>query len=163
MGTFGGDHYFDDTQLLSCHQADDMPFAVDDFMPAGVGGAAAGTSSSSSSVLSMRNEASFVASMCSITPKRLSMFEKNKNHTTSTTTTTTNSNESSHQVSSLLTTTSSAMPQEQQHSCRSPAVDDVTVDVDVSAAAVQTPKVDSLIDQLAEFKSFGASLMTSTT
>merc|ERR1712238_473109 len=85
----------------------------------------------------------------------------NKNHTTSTTTTT-NSNESSHQVSSMGTTTSSAMPQEQQHFIRSPAVDDVTVDVDVSAAA-QKPKVDSLIDQLADFKSFGASLMTSTT
>mmetsp|Transcript_52515 Transcript_52515/g.59679 ORF Transcript_52515/g.59679 Transcript_52515/m.59679 type:complete len:173 (+) Transcript_52515:373-891(+) len=80
--------------------------------------------------------------------------------TTTTTTTTTKNKESSHQVSS--TTTSSATPQEQlHHSFRSPAVDDVTVEVDVSAA--QPQQVESLIDQLADFKSFGASLMTSTT
>jgi len=35
-------------------------------------------------------------------------------------------------------------------------------DVDVSAMQTQTQEVDSLIDQLADFKSFGASLMTST-
>ena len=133
--------------------ANDMPFAVDgmnhtayifpkndtnSLHPPACSEGGATTGDASSSVYSIRNEASLVASMCSAAPKRLQMFDKKM--------TTKNNHHNQDPVFS---------PHDDSATDRSGGSD--------TAVAVSMPGVESFTDELADFKSFGASLMTSTT
>jgi hypothetical protein len=114
--------------------SDDMPFAVDPIMCTSmaphIGGAASsGIASNQNATLgtglaSMMNDASLMASMCVVTPKRLAMFDSQLH----------GGDEVSKRVS-LANSGSSG-----------------------DAMVAATDVMDSLADQLADFKSFGASL-----
>merc|ERR1711865_187874 len=133
--------------------ANDMPFAVDgmnhtayifpkndtnSLHPPSCSDGGATTGDASLSVYSIRNEVSLVASMCSAAPKRLQMFDKK--------TSTKNNHHNQDPVFS---------PRDDRTADRRGGSD--------TAVAVSMPGVESFTEELADFKSFGASLMTSTT
>jgi hypothetical protein len=119
--------------------SDDMPFAVDPIIGTSSSAAAAGTTTSSGGVAvashqnattglaSMMNEASLMASMCTVTPKRLAMFD-------------------------------SKLVGDEVGSQKA-----IPVTPGAAGDGICDVVMDSLADQLADFKSFGASLLVTST
>jgi hypothetical protein len=124
--------------FLDHDMADDMPFAVDPIIntssSTAISGIASGTVTSNQNatpgtgLASMMNEASLMASMYTITPKRLAMFD-------------------------------SKLHNDEVVSKRAIPVNSGSIGNDGMKDVV----MDSLVDQLADFKSFGASSAASMT